>query len=307
MELEAKTPNFNTFDLHDMPPRGVYGLADGLLPEMAHVIGYEIAEYPTQAALQGLVKQYEYAWILKNRMKTVRQRLNTPGPISVRTIASHWTERSGILEPVDRPYISASGYDQDGLTDFDRTIILSSTGRGMAMQLSRLERLVSPSEGDSGGKANTGKIHLVASSRRMNVSEHSWVADFVNTQGKLPDESDFAVHIMLPKLASLGLEADLTTTKGVDAKQVALAAAQKIEKTDKVLLVTNAPIAMRSASRLRLAARERFERFDASHSQLHVISDSLKNSEGKKGEAYKMPPGLLGHIARTALAIYQNR
>lgn len=309
VEAPEAAPNFNTFNLNNMPHRGVYGLADELLPEMARAIDFEIGTYPTQAALQGLVKQYEYKWMLKNKITQVRQRLNLTKRVSAFAIATDWVQRSGIAEPLNRPY----RYDQPQIEDFsfERTIITPTTGRGMMSQIDQLEQLaMGSSEKEAGQKAQNvqklGQIHLLASARPMMASEHNWVANFIEESGKQPKEYDFVENLILPKLTGIGLDVDITRVSETDAFQIATAAAQKIEKSDRVLTISTAPIAIKAASQLRQAVRERHSRFDAdTTSQLHVLSRGVDFKSGRKGTA-RTPLAFLSHIARTALTIYQN-
>jgi hypothetical protein len=289
--------NFNNYDLNNMPADGVYGLAGGLLPEMAEGLGYDLGQQPSEEALRGFIEHIGPAKQLQDNIGLVQQRLDTNADAV--TLAANWTERSGVLAPVNRsfanPELATPGH-------VELAVITGGVARWMLRRAERLQQHVA--EGNE-----VGRVLLVGGERAMKPTEHRQVADWAGSQA--PTEGKFMRQVIAPYLRHNNLEVDViepATGKGSDLMVAAAWAGGVINK--QVLVVANAPAAVQNAGQLRAAAVRipKGENYDQSGDQLFVLADGVDVARhGEPAATHQNPLTALGQIARNALALHAEQ
>lgn len=291
--MSAAERDFSNYRLGD----NVYELADGLLPEMAGALGYEHSERPDEENLRGFIGHIGPAKWLQDNIGLARERLDT-GDDAV-TLAADWTDRSGVLTPLSRSFVSP---EVELPSDIDVAFITGGVARWM---LRRGSKLVS--EINSGRQI--GKVFLPVGGRPMRESEHDLVAQMAAESGSVPTERDFARAHLLPMLGAVGTQVeilDIESQKGGEIMDEFVRGSSVTSGT--VLAVGNAPSAIQSASEFRLAAREATSNFDAEGSQLFVLADSISVARQGEGPAtHQNPFTALGQIARNAMYLHRNQ
>lgn len=289
--MSAEVRNFRNYQLGD----NVHQLAEGLLPEMAETMGYELTDQPDVDNLRGLIGHIGPAKWLQDNIALVRERLGTAEDAQV--VAAGWTERSGVMIPMTRSFVSPEIAVPD---EVDSAVITGGVARWMLRRADRLERVTARG-------MRVGRVVIAAGSRQMRPSEHARVADYAILNGAEPTEADFARTYMVPALAEAGHETELVAVDSSDGDDVMRAAAEAT-RGGTVLAVGNAPAAIQVAGQYRLAAREASAGFDTSGDQLFMTADTLPVARGSEGPAtHQNPFTALGQIARSALFLRMNQ
>lgn len=297
-------PTFATYDLTDMLPNGVYGLSNGLLPEMARALGYTdpdddtgqttlLGDTPTEQALRGFIKHIGPAKTLQDNIALVQERLRTED--NAVTIAADWADRSGTLLSLDRSVIKPDLQAPDLLD-----IVI--TGGVVRWELRRLELVIRQIV----AKRRIGKVTLVAGNRMMAASEHALAAAFHAVHGQGPDEHEFMEGIIAPQLRFIGLRVRVVRVNSGDYKDVMACAAAEVDLTKRaVVVVGNAPSAIMNAMQLREAGRAIDKDYDRDGDRLYVISDCIEVARHGEGPELKQNPfSLLPQIGRNALHVF---
>jgi hypothetical protein len=277
-----------------MPENGVYGLSDKLLHEMANALAYgELGELPTEQALRGFIRHVGPAKLLQDNIDLVRARLRTHRD-AVR-IAADWTDRSGVLMPMDGSFLNP------GQRASEETDVII-TGGVCRWELRRMEELIRQI---ANGRP-IGRVFLVAGSREMAASEHDLVAAYRVRHDDGPTESDVMEGVIAPWLKFIGLDVKVVAVpSGVGNEVMAHAAlaADVVNRT--VTVVSNAPAGIQNAAQLRAAARAIDPGYDRNGDQLFVLSAGINVArQGEGPEMHQNPFTALGQIARNALYIH---
>lgn len=286
-------PTFATYDLRTMPANGVYGLANGLLPEMARTLGYKLGDRPTEEALRGFIKLIGPAKFLQDNIALVQQRLGTDRDAV--GIAAGWVERSGVLALLDRSFVNP---DLQAPDEIDVII----TGGACRWELRRMEELIR----QIANKRQVGRVFLVAGNRVMAASEHHLVAAYWVRHGYGPMESDIMEHIIAPWLRFLKLDVRVIAVPSDLGREVMVSAAVHANVVNRpVIVVSNAPAGVLDAGQLRRALRAIDPDYDRDGDRLFVLTDSIEVARHGEGPAtYQNPFTALGQIARNALHIH---
>lgn len=297
--------NYQTFNLHEInnSPRGVYDLADGLLPEMALAMGYDgLGDQPATAALQDFIRQIAPAKFLQDNISLVRERLDTNA--DAETIAGDWADRSGSLSATRRSF-SSSDTSQDSIPKNTDAFVIFNTVVGR-WQERRINEIVSLK--DNGQKLIEAVI--LAGNRVMAETEHPEVSKIAAKHGTLPTEARFAEEYTKPTLRyKTGLEANVIAVESSNGDEIFTEGLRR--KSDLlgflVIAVGNAPSTIQVAGQLRKAAQGISPDFDSTGSQLYMSGDSIpvaRNGEGPT--THQNPFTALGQIARNALILHEQ-
>ena len=111
--------NFSSYELGD----NVYGLANGLLIDIAEKAEYELGNAPTEARLKGLIEVLGPEKELQKNIELVKSNL---GNAANETIAN-WVDRSGILAPLDRNFV----INVQGPEEVDSVVMTGGVARWM--------------------------------------------------------------------------------------------------------------------------------------------------------------------------------
>ncbi len=295
--------NYRLEDIARNPERGVYDLADGLLPEMAHAMGYELSEVPTTETLQGFIGHIGPAKTLQDNFSLVQERLATQADAT--TIAADWVDRSGSLLTLGRSFRGRLVASAQPLLPrrLDSAVFNTAVGR---WQERRARKLIDLAE--QGKKV--GRVIILAGNRTMGENEHPEVAKMANADGELPTEARFAaayiadmlkandvapVHVV-PVESSVG---DEIFKQGISLRGHLL--------NDAVLAVGNAPATIQVAGQFRKAARSIKPGFDDAGLQLFMAGDTIEVARhGESPATHQNPFTALGQIARNALVLHQE-
>lgn len=296
--------NFQTYDLLDIAdnPRGVYDLADQLLPEMAEAMGYELGETPKTENIQGLIGHIGPAKTLQENIELVQQRLATTADAV--TIAADWAERSGCLDKTTRGFISPGA---DLLkVGFGAAVFNTGVGR---WQERRAKQVIELKE--SGVKF--AKVIIFAGNRAMAETEHPEVVEMTKTHGYPPTESDFASTYIADILRANDISADVVAIDSANGDEVFREGLKKrgFLYDWSILAIGNAPSTIQVAGQYRKAARSLEEddgiRFDRVGGQLYMAGDSIGVARhGESPATHQNPFTALGQIARNALMLHEQ-
>lgn len=288
--------NFENYILDELreDPRGVYGLADGLVPEMALVTGYELSDVPNTEELSRFIAHIGPAKTLQDNIARVREVLGTDSDAT--DVAASWVERSGVMEPVRRSF--AGGVEVPNT--FDSMVITSGVANWMLRRVSTAER----EDADS-----VGRTVVIAGNRQMGEGEHQLVRRYAKEHGSLPTEADFARTFLLGRLTLVGFKTEIIDPETSNGDQAIAEALQQNQDIldGTVLVVSNAPNTVQAGGQLRQGARQLSQDFDIEGSQVFIVSDSFPVA--RKGQApatHQNPFTALGQIARNALLLHKN-
>ena len=296
--------NFQTYDLLDLAdnPRGVYDLANELLPEMAEAMGYDLGETPNTEILQGLIGHIGPAKTLQDNIGLVQERLGTSADAV--TIAADWAERSGCLDKTSRGFMHP-GVD---LSKIGFGAVVFNTGVGR-WQERRAKQVIELKE--SGVKFQ--KAIIFAGNRAMAETEHPEVAEMAKAHGHPPTESDFASTYITDILSANDISADVVVIESANGDEVFR---EGIKKKGflydwSILAVGNAPSTIQVAAQYRKAAcsldLDDDSRFDATGRQLYMAGDSIAVArQGESPATHQNPFTALGQIARNALMLHEQ-
>lgn len=291
-------PDFATYDLTAMPPNGVYGLAGGLLPEMARVMRYEgLGDTPTEAALRGFIRHVGPDKWLQNNIGLVQQLLGTDA--NAVSIAADWIEQSGCLKALDRSFVRP---DLRTPTHVDVAVISGGVARWMLRRANRLIEHIAAGN-------RVGKIILVAGNDAMKSTEHAMVAANAAGQDKGDEQSEFMHAVIAPMVRfavrRLGTPVHVIPVGSGEGSDVMATAAIAGELADRTaVLVGNAPAGVQTAAQLRRAVRQLKEGYDRDGTQLYVLTDDIEVDRHGKGPMMQNSLTALGLFGRNALGAH---
>src|SRR6185437_8494234 len=138
--MAAPVTTFENYAPREQGLQGIYDIgADtahpGVVPEMADAFGYSLDASPNDQNLGGLIAAVGSAKTLQDNIPGVQAALRTSA--NAVDIARGWVERSGLLAPVERPYVVAQFDDPNRRID-----LMVMTGGVQRWMDRRAERLV---------------------------------------------------------------------------------------------------------------------------------------------------------------------
>lgn len=288
---------FHTYDLQTMSkmPEGVYALSDGLLPEMAKDLGYAgLGITPNADAIKGFIGHAAPHKELQRNIASVQDRLSELGKDAL-TTTCEWAERSGVLLPQQRSFVSPAIELPDtkqGTQGFQ--------GDGVARwMLRRADVALHPT------RPKISVMHLAAGTRTMGLGEHQSVQDYANENGHAPTAAQFMSQTIRPKYDGARIPTVLYTPESGEGTRVAHAALQGMDLEAPIVVVGNAPSAIQSAGQFREIARSLKPDFDDDGTELFVVSDGIEVARNNEGpETHQNSYSLIGAILRNALFLH---
>ncbi len=290
--------DFHNYDIFDLAhsPNGVYGLADGLLPEMAEATGYDLEATPTTEAIQGFIRHIGPAKTLQDNIGLVQEHLATNSDAV--TIASNWAERSGSLQEMhggfadpEIPYPSS----------LKVAVFNTAVGRWQERRAKKVLELVERG-------VDIRHVAIFAGNRAMTEVEHPEVSEIAKRDGDLPTEARFAELYTAEMLRSAGVDTNVISVDSSVGDEIFKEGLTLNEWlfNYQVLAVGNAPSTVQVAGQYRKAARS-IESWDNSGRQLFMAGDSIPVARHGEGPAtHQNPFTALGQIARNALILHEQ-
>ena len=283
--------NFSSYELGD----NVYGLAHGLLIDIAEKAEYELGNAPTEARLKGLIEVLGPEKELQKNIELVKSNL---GNAANETIAN-WVDRSGILAPLDRNFV----INVQGPEEVDSVVMTGGVARWM-LRREAVVRSLDPEK--------VGMFYLPLGTREMKPTEHQMVTNWVKTNDRNPTEYEFGRDYIMSSLRGAGIPWLKMIAIEVDSENgdevlgaLFVEFPQVLDGTVKV--VSNAPNGIQAAGQLRIIAQDHDPGFDKYTDQLSVITDAIPLArKGEKPATHQNPVTALGQLARNALYLHLN-
>lgn len=276
-----------TFSNYDVYINSVYRIGDGVIKDMAIVFDHELTQEPDVDNLGQLITAVGPAKELQENIGRVQEKLGTDAGAS--DIARDWVERSGLLLPISRSYIS-SETDAE-LRNFDVAVISGGVRNWMQR---RAKRLLPETN-------RVGRALLVAGNRQMKEVEGADVREGMT-------EADYMDGVVRSLLTDAGVEVEMVRVDSGSGNEVMGAAAERIGSVENVLVASNAGAWVQNAGQLRRAVRNVHPRFDENGNQLFVVSDSFPLGTGEAPTAtHQNPFSALGQIVRNAQELVRHQ
>jgi hypothetical protein len=264
------------------------GQRDGVIEEMAAAFGHELTDTPTVENLGGLIGRVGPAKELQENIGQVQEALGTGA--SAVTIASDWAERSGLLVPVNRSYVTGETIEDP----IDLAVMTGGVRNWMARRLERFEELHRESPVEA--------VLLIAGNRPMKPTEGPDVEE-----GMV--ESDYMRDVVSKRLIKLGVLtgiADVDSGVGEEVMERGLEKGKALKLVDmlagRMAVISNAGAWVQNAGQVRRAAKEVLQpQFDDDGRQLVVVSDAFPLGTGVEPTAtHQNPFSAAGQIVRNA-------
>lgn len=279
--------NIETNTINDIYQIGNDATHEGVIPEIAAAFSYDLTKQPSTENLGGLIAAVGPAKELQSNIGLVQSVLGTDE--SAVDIARGWSNRSGLLLPVEQSY--KTGENIDG--NIAAAVVTGGVRNWMIRRIERLSQLTKSRE--------VNQVLLVAGNREMKPSEGADVEEGMT-------EADYMRTIIAQKLASLGIAArfvavesgvgDNVMSRGVDELK------KIIDPNDRVAVVSNAGAWVQNAGQFRraLVHPDGFgPDFDQNGEQLIVVSDEFPLGTGVEPAAtHQNPFSAIGQIVRNA-------
>lgn len=300
------SPDFSNYNLERLAasPAGVYGLAGGVLPQIAEAAQIDIGDEPSAEAIRNLIGAVGPDKELQKNIGTVLEVLGDQATER----AADWVDQSGVLSSVSRPFVSNDSIPLANPKDpfsaeVDTAIIPGGIANWMLRRRNWLERF---------DPAGIGEVYLPTSMREMGPAEHKLVNTHSLFQDRKPTETEFARVFIQPLLERARFTVYSLDYGLKDGEQIMRAMIQEEIREDpdrfaeiKLLVVGNAPSVIQAAGQVRQAAREADPTFDEDGSQLFMTGDTIPVARNQEGTAtHQNPLTALGQIARNALYLH---
>jgi hypothetical protein len=290
---------FENYDLSSERSDAIYEIgADethptGVIPEMAAAFGHELSATPDETNLGELINRVGPAKELQNNIGLVQEILGTDEDAV--SIARSWSERSGLLTPVERSYFTAERLE--GRVAL--AVITGGVRNWMARREQRLEALVHEREVDS--------VLLVAGNRTMKALEGPDVEEGMS-------EADYMERVVARQVSELGIAYNLSRVdSGIGDQVMETGVAQALDlvsaESALIAVVSNAGAWVQNVGQFRRAAINKAgQRFDERGDQIVAVSDSFPLGTGEEPTAtHQNPFTALGQIARNAQELVRHQ
>ncbi len=286
--LQHRVETIYAIGKDDTHPRGV-------IPEIAAAFGHELSERPDINNLGGLISKVGPAKELQSNIVVVRQALGTDR--NGIDIARNWVERSGILAPVERSYMTYVEGKQISLADASLMIATSGVRNWMQRRAASMKALRANNE-------NLADALLVAGNRPMKTTEGPDVQEGMT-------EADYMRDIVAADLANSGITVSVVEVPSSVGDEVMREGGRRVKEhlvgraLLQVVLVSNAGAWPQNGGQLRRALREYDAfgpSFDQNGDQLVIVADEFPLGEtGDEPTAtHQNPFSALGQIVRNA-------
>lgn len=289
--------NFNTFrpnhdSLYDIG--ATQSSPSGVLREMAEIFNHDLAAEPSVENLGELIGLTGQSKTLQDNIDNVTEVLNSERDAV--SVARDWVERSGLLVPVERDFMSGSVMDER----IDLAVVTGGVRNWMHRRINKTLKMTET--------INVEKLLLVGGNRKMRTQE-----------GPDVEEGDTEFDYMerlANKLKKLDIFKEVITV-GSDSgvgDEVMVEAAKKTSElvntaNSKIVVVSNAGAWWQNAGQFRRALRNNDPQFDQFSSQFYTVSDEFalgSNTDGEKPVTHQNPFTALGMIARNAQEICRH-
>jgi len=263
----------------------------GVVEEMAAAFGHELTAEPDVDNLGGLIGAIGPAKELQENIGRVQDVLGTDW--SAVEIAQGWVQRSGLLTPVARDYLSAEALPET--EELDIAVVMGGVRNWMQRRATRLSELAA-------NHFVVGTV-LVGGTRQMKTAEGSDVEEGMT-------ESDYFTEVVRPRLLADGLDVDVVCPETDKGDEVAAAAAAYVRdfvsnvRVPRIGLVSNAGAWVQNGGQLLRAITQE----DLGGIRYWVASDGFPLGTGEEPTAtHQNPFTALGQIARNAQELTRHQ
>ena len=292
----AEGLTFDTYALDRDGQNGIYAIgADpetqkGVVQEIAVVFDYELGDRPSVEKLGELLKQGAPKKKLQENIGRIQEALGTDEDAVA--IARGWVERSGLLVPVQRSYVTAEKSDNI----IDLAVITGGVRNWIHRRAVRLVEL--------DGEVGVRNALLVAGNRVMDTAEGPDVEEGMT-------EADYMEGVILPNLTA-GDRGTPTTMVAADTDvgdEVMMAGVEAILEQDlvdleseRIAVVSNAGAWVQNAGQFRRAVKAAVDiTFDHEGDRLVAVSDGFQLGTGTEPPStHQNPFSAAGQILRNA-------
>jgi len=296
---------FANYNVAQLSPASLYEVGKtgehptGVVPEMAVAFGHELEKVPTVDNLGMLISKVGPAKELQNNVQAVRRALGTDKEGV--EIARGWVERSGILVPVERSYMTG----ERALTE-NAHLMVATDGVRNWMQ----RRAASMKQLHEKHPALTEAL-LITGNRPMKVSEGPDIKEGMTA-------ADYMRDVVAQDLAKIGIATTVVEVPSGVGDEVMREGALKVkerlagEQSPQVVLVSNAGAWPQNGGQFRRALREKDalgSSFDQAGNQLVVVADGfeLGQTGSEPTATHQNPFSALGQIVRDAQEFVRQR
>ncbi len=291
----AEGLTFDTYALDRDGQNGIYAIGaqgdgGGVVEEIATAFGHELSERPSVENLGELIGKVGPAKELQENIGRVQEALGTDKDAVA--IARGWAERSGLLVPVRRSYVTAETAD----APVDLAVITGDVRNWIHRRAVRLIEL-----DDEVGVRNA---LLVAGNRPMKTTEGPDVEEGMT-------EADYMKGVILPNLTAgdRGTPTTMVAAETGVGDGVMMAGVEAILEQDlvdlesgRIAVVSNAGAWVQNAGQFRRAVKAAVDMtFDHAGDRLAAVSDGFQLGTGTEPTStHQNPFSAVGQIARNA-------
>jgi hypothetical protein len=283
---------FANYNVYDHGPDGVMQIGataehPGVAQEIATAFDHELSPWDTVANLGDLIAKVGPAKTLQDNIGRVQETLGTSADAV--EITRGWAERSGLLVPVERTYMTGEPLRVDP----DSSHVAVMTGGVPNWMERRANRVI-----EFAKKHRVDTAVLVAGERQLG-------------RGGMT-EAEYMESVIAPRLGEAGLETQVvqaSTEKGDEVMSIGAAhVASSVDlRRQRVSLISNAGAWPQNGGQFYRALRERNPRFNLSGSQLGVASDSFLLGTGTEPTiTHQNPFSAVGQIVRNLQEVFRN-
>ncbi|HLC91558.1 MAG TPA: hypothetical protein VJC09_00740 [Candidatus Saccharimonadales bacterium] len=300
--------DFSNYELADVQgERGVYDLADGLIPEMAEVFGVDIGLDPSTEALGNLVDKIGKSKVLQENIGHVQEVLDTKD--NGLEVAADWVDRSGVQKQLNRSLWIPGLVTPDPV---DAIVITGAVANWQDRTAGTLERWAL-------SRLEDPKVYIPVGNRVMNTPTEQTNPNIAlfqgNHDGEYPTEAQYAEEEIAFRLTSKGFGVEVLpyeTSNGDDIAAAFVAERPEIFGEGKTVVfarVANAGIQL--AVQFRKAARHQNIQFDPGHTrpQAFVLTDQFPvartDEESKNPKDFQNPMTAIRQVAVTAKMLHE--
>ena len=257
----------------------------GVAAEMTYYFGHTLTAEPNVDNLGELIRAVGPAKELQDNAALVRAGLGTEADAVA--IARGWSERSGLLVPVQREYATGRPFEAgDGV---EVAVVSGGDRDWMARSTNRLLELAETTE--------IGEVLLIAGSRTMNLQEGP---DVFSDQ----TEYDYMAEVVAPRVGRAGLEYEIVGADSERSDEVMRTTATWLGRMTnlalaRIAVISNAGAWPQNTGQLGRALKEQKPQFDATGLQLIAVSDGFRLGTGAEPTStHQNPFTAAGLIAR---------
>jgi hypothetical protein len=253
------------------------GYPDGVAREIAVAFNYTLAEQPDVQNLGGLIREVGPAKTLQDNISRVQERLGTS--VGAVEVAQDWAERSGLLVPMSRMYMTAENFSESEAIDL--AVVTSGVRNWMERRADQVKDRI------------PHRVLLAGGSRVMNPSEGPGVEAGMT-------EADYMRDVIAPRLGRQSIEQEVLAVDSEIGNEVMAAVAVRAGELvdlrhDRVALISNAPAGPQNGGQFLRAVQE----VAGSDVDIAIISDGFPIGDGTQPAAtHQNPFSAVGQLAR---------